>query len=426
MVFSHIAKTVSEKGKRVLILAHRDKLIRQASKAMDRVNIRHGLISPKYTPDLAASVQIASVQTMAVRLGKHHHKYDLIIIDECHHSTSQSYRKIIDHFQTRLLGVTATPCRTDGKGLSEVFSDIVMGPTVRELIDRGFLVEPVIYGPEERLDFSSVTVSMGDYDKSEVADKVDKAKITGSAVEHYARICPNDRAVVFCVNVVHAERVAAEFTSSGYPAASIDGYMDQEDQERVLSDFESGRVKVLTSVDLIGEGFDIPAIACVIMLRPTMSTGLYLQMVGRALRPMEGKQFAIILDHVSNYEKHGFPDDEREWSLDGKKKKKSKKNAEPLILTRQCPECYIVHKPAPKCPGCGNEYVVQARELEEKEGSLRQITKDDAAILKMRKKQEVGRAGSLEALQEIERVRGYKKGWAKHVWDAKQKKKVNI
>lgn len=428
VVFTYITKTSAARNKRVLILVHRVELLRQTSAALLKFGVSHGLVNPKFTPDRIQHTQVASVQTLIKRLHTIHPP-DLIIVDEAHHALANTWKTIINHFpNARVLGVTATPCRGDGTGLGiesgGMFDDIVIGPQVTELIRQGFLVKPVIYAPKDKLDLTGVRTKMGDYVQSDLLNLVDKPQITGSAVEHYTRICPGVPCVVFCVNVAHAQHVAAEFRAAGYRAYHADGTMEDEDRKKVLNGLGNGSVQVVTSCDLISEGTDLPAIGCAILLRPTQSTGLFLQQVGRALRPCEGKDRAIILDHVGNVLMHGLPDEPRDWSLEGdmkRKKKKKKEDQAPKVM--QCPSCYAMHEPAPMCPICGHVRPVKKRDLSEVDGELREITPGEALLLKKQKAQEVGRADSMEALLAIEKARNYRAGWAVHMWKAKQAKR---
>lgn len=428
ILFTYIAQNTAIKQKKVLILVHRVELLRQSSAALREFGVRHGLINPKYTPDYSAHVQVASVQTMKNRLGKMPFSPDLIIIDEAHHATATQWREIVGFFnKSRLLGVTATPVRGDGAGLGVqsggIFDTMLLGPTTRELMDMGYLVEPIVYAPKNRLDLSEIKIKMGDYDKKQLAKAMDKPTITGDAVEHYKRLCPGTPAVAFCVSVEHAEHVATEFREAGFRAFSVDGSMDDDKRTRILKGLGNGAVDVVTSCDLISEGTDIPAIGCGILLRPTQSEGLYLQQVGRVLRPCEGKQRAILLDHVGNVLTHGLPDANREWSLEGEKKKNKKQDK--LVRAVQCKSCYAIHAPTARCPVCGHiEPKAKQSSLKYKEGELKQITSLDAEVIKSKKiaNMEIGKAQSLEELIEIARLRGYKSGWATHVWQAKQKK----
>lgn len=426
VVFSYIAATTASRGKRVLILVHRVELLRQTSAALHKSGVHHGLINPKYTPDLFAPVQIASVQTLIKRLDKIKPP-DLIIIDEAHHALASTWKRILDHFpNAHILGVTATPCRGDGTGLGiasgGVFDDLVLGPQVNELIARGYLVKPIIYAPAERIDLSSVKIKMGDYDNHQLAEVMDKPKITGDAVAHYRKLCPGVPAVVFCVSVAHAQHVAEEFRAAGYRAYHADGSLDDDIRKRILNGLGNGTVDVVTSCDLISEGTDIPAIGCAILLRPTQSLGLYLQQVGRALRTVEGKEHAIILDHVGNVLTHGLPDEPREWTLEGEpKRKRGKKEQEKAVQVKQCEKCYAIHEPAPACPICGHVYIVKASTPQQVDGELRQLTPEAMAHRRRAAIIEQARAQTLEELEAIAKARGFKSGWAKHVFNSRLK-----
>lgn len=431
VIFSHIAANVSARGKQVLILVHRVELLRQTSSALSKSGVHHGLINPKYTPDLMAKVQVCSVQTLNKRMHKYPLSPDLIIVDEAHHATAGTWRKILEFYpKARVLGVTATPIRGDGVGLGVhsggLFDDLIIGPQVSELIGAGFLVAPIVYAPMERVDLSGIRVRMGDYDKEELSKRLDKPHITGSAVSHYSKLCPGTPAVAFCVSIAHAEHVASEFRAAGYRAYAVDGSLDDDVRKRILGGLGNGTVDVVTSCDLISEGTDIPAIGAAILLRPTQSLGLYLQQVGRALRPCEGKDRAIILDHVGNVITHGMPQDEREWTLDGDEKKRKKKDdKEPGVRVKQCPKCYSVHEPAPNCPSCGHFYESEAKPLEQKDGELSQVTEADALRMKRMKAKEVAQARTLDELETIAAARGYKPGWSLHIWKSRQKKMNN-
>jgi DNA repair protein RadD len=429
VIFSHIAASSIGKGKRPAILVHRVELLRQTSTALTKSDVWHGLINPKYTPDLMAPAQVCSVQTMVKRMHKLPFTPDLVIVDEAHHATAGTWRKILEFYPKSLvLGVTATPIRTDGIGLGVeaggIFDKLIMGPQVSELIKKGRLVEPVVYAPMEKIDLSGIRIKMGDYDKTELANRLDKPHITGNAVAHYRDLCSGTPAVVFCVSIAHAEHVANEFRLAGYRAYSVDGSMEDADRKRILAGLGNGQVDVVTSCDLISEGTDIPNIGCCILLRPTESTGLYLQQVGRGLRPVEGKTRCIILDHVGNVITHGMPQEDREWSLDGNKKKKKRGDDEKAMRVKQCPQCYSVHAPAPNCPQCGHFYVAEVKALDEVEGQLQQITAADLSRQKRELAVQVSKAQTFEELVKIGIDRGYKPGWAKHQFNNRKIKEA--
>ena len=425
IVFAYIAYSSASRGKKVLILVHRIELLRQTQSKLAAFGIRAGLISPKYTPDYNAPVQVAMIQTIQKRLDKYP-KFDLVITDECHHVSADSYLKVLSYYNCFQLGVTATPIRSDGKGLGKghggIYDKMILGPSTRSLMDMGFLVQPDIYLPPCEIDRGSIKRSMGDFNRKEAAFRVDKRNITGNAVDHYESVSKYDPGVSFCVNVEHAKNVATEFRDRGYKAYCVDGSMDDRDRSRILNGLADGSVSMVTSCDVISEGFDIPTIACGISLRPTQSKGLHLQQIGRILRPSEGKEKAVWLDHVGNCAAyvggqlsviHGFPDDDHQWSLEGElKAKREKEEVERITL---CDNCYMAYKPTLSvCPHCGSARAVKpARKLEQKDGELIKLEK--AAIMERKKneRREVGAAKSLEELESIATARGYKPGWVK-------------
>jgi len=390
------------------------------------------MINPQYTPNFNTNVQVASVQTIIKRLNymtSVNWQPDLIIVDEAHHGTAGSWRKIIDHFSDALvLGVTATPIRADGQGLGRqwggLFDDLVEGPSVMDLINEGYLVKPRIFTPPNALDLSDLGTSMGDYKKDDLAKLVDKPTITGSAVEHYASLCAGTPAVVFCVNVAHAEHSAEQFRQAGFKFYAVDGSMDDDKRKTILGGLADGSVQGVCSCDLISEGTDIPAIGCAILLRPTQSKGLYLQQVGRALRPCAGKEYAFILDHVGNTIAHGLPYQDQEWTLEGERKKRGTKKQETAVRVTQCLSCFAVHEPAPVCPECGHIYPIRDTTPKQVEGKLQEITEVD--ILKKQKRQEVGRASTLEELVKISKERGYDPKWATIQYMLKAKKREKL
>lgn len=420
VIFNYIAMNAAKKGKRVLVLMHRVELIRQTVLKLQEIGFNPGVLNPKFTPDPSADIQVGSVQTV-VRRTRRIKPPDLIIIDEAHHATASTYTKIINAFPgAHILGVTATPERTDGTGLGQHagghFDKIVIGPQIYELIEGGFLVPPQVFAPTNSIDFGDFHHRYGDFVKSEIEDAFDKPHITGDAVAHYRKLCDHKPAVAFCVSVAHAEHVAAEFRAAGYRSWSVDGNTDDRKRQWLIDGLGNGNVEVLTSCDLIGEGVDIPAIEAAILLRPTESMSLYLQQVGRALRPSPGKDRAIILDHAGNVIRHGMPDEHRPWTLDGKEKtSRAASEDEKGIRVKQCPECFNVHKPAPRCLSCGHVYEIEGREVEEREGELKEITEADKAAIRRQRMKEQSKARSYEALVQLGRQRGYKPGWAKHI-----------
>jgi DNA repair protein RadD len=409
VIFSAIASAAVAKGNRVLILVHRRELIHQASSKLKWVGLYHGIIAAGI-PATDAPVQIASVQTLARRLGLIDWRPGLIIIDEAHHGTAGQWSRILDYWHdTYRLGVTATPCRLDGRGLGSVFDAMVLGPSVADLTSTGFLSPARIYAPPLIADLGSVRTRAGDYANDQAAAAMDRPTVTGDAISHYQRLAAGQQAIAFCCNVKHAVSVCDSFKTAGITAELLLGGTDN--REQVVADFAANRTKVLVTVDVVSEGFDVPAASCAILLRPTQSLGLYLQQVGRVLRPAPGKPHALILDHVGNVNRHGFPDDPRDWSLDDRMRRT---RGTPAPSVRTCQQCFAAFKPQPQCPACGAQCTpIKSRVIREMAGELQELKRGQQRSAR----REQGQARTLQELIHLGQARGMKNpvGWAKHV-----------
>jgi superfamily II DNA or RNA helicase len=351
--------------------------------------------------------------------GNHNYFVDDVLVHNCHHAVASTYKKIITKWPAaRVLGVTATPCRTSGEGLGEIFDTLILGPTVAELTALNFLVPARIFSPPT-MDTSGLHVRAGDYKTEEAEALADRPSVTGDALTHYRKHADGKRALAFTVSVKHAHNVAAQFRDAGVPAYALDGGTDKTIRRQALADFRDGKIRVLSSAEIFSEGLDVPAVEAGILLRPTASMGLYLQQVGRCLRPFHGKAQALILDHAANTQRFGLPSDDREWSLAGTEPSKRKKPA--TLSVRVCPACFAANRAgAPICTNCGAPFPVQAREVEERDGELTEITPEMLERRHQRKLQ--GRAQTLEQLREFGRSKNYAPGWADHIWAARQRK----
>jgi DNA repair protein RadD len=386
---STVVHGAAQKRNSVWWLTHRREIIAQASQTFYSMGIPHGTVQAGRVSDPNALVQVASIQTIAKRLDALPEP-KLIVFDETHHIGAASWSSIFDKFpRARILGLTATPWRLDGAGLGRSLSPYRMfAPAIPDL--------------------SGVATVAGDYSRSTLSKAMDKPKIVGSAIQHYSDLCPGKRAVVFAAGVENSISIAAQFNAAGIRAEHVDGSMTADARDSAVARFRSGETLILSNSDLFGEGFDVPAIEACILLRPTKSLSLYLQQVGRALRPFEGKECAYLLDHAGNSLTHGLPDDVREWSLEDREKRK--KGAPAEVVIRQCKECFYVYRPAPKCPACGHVPPVSAREIEQIEGTLQEITASTP----------VRDVVTLDGLRAVARARGYKRGWATHVFRERQ------
>lgn len=424
VLFSYMTKGASEKGLHILILAHREELLFQISETLEMFNCQHGFIMPGNIIDPTQKVQVGSVFTVLNKIGKFKAP-DLIIVDEAHHfSTGNSWSKVIASFPTaRVVGVTATACRLDGKPLGDLFDELVMGPTVADLIKLGALSDYVAYAPA-LVNTDNLKTRMGDYIKSDIEEMMNKPSITGDAVKEWQKIARNKRTIVFCVSVLHAKNVAEAFQAAGITAMAVDGKMDKFTRRQILADFKSGKIQVLTNVNIFTEGFDCKTIDCVVLLRPTASLSLYLQMVGRGLRICEGKDKAIILDHVKSIETHGLPDEDREWSLSERIKKRKGKDGKSEAPVKVCLSCFAANSSLNHfCVFCGAAFEIKKREgPEEIDGELKEV---DKALFKRQMKVEQGMAKTMEELIALGVKRGMKnpRGWAYHIYNSRKGKR---
>lgn len=439
VTYSAIAEGAAAKGNRVLILEHRKELIYQASLALAGLGVPHQVVAPpakvneikrRHVAEHGqpyvrenAQVAVASVQTLARRFDwLDRYRPALVICDEAHHAIAGTWKRISEATEYAMqLGVTATPCRTSGAGLSEVFEAMVIGPTMAELIELGNLVPPRVFAPPLGASLDGVHTKSGDWDAKEMADVLDRPTITGSAVDHYGQLAPGKPAIVFCCNRRHATNVAAEFKAAGWRFEVIDGTLDDGVRDKLIAGLSSGAVQGLVSVDVISEGTDVPAAEVAIMLRATQSLSLYLQQAGRVLRPAPGKSHGLILDHVGNALRHGLPQGDHDWALEGEKKRRRKRGDEEPeddIKIAQCPKCYQVHEPMPACPHCGHVYETQFSAPKQRDGQLAEIQESEADIQRRKEKMKQGRARTKEELVQ----QGMSEARADHVIRARREK----
>lgn len=427
LLTASMIKSSLEKGKSALFIVHRRELVEQSSAAFSSLGIPHGIIAAGEPENYERKVQIASIQTLTRRLDRLRYEPDLIIFDECHHTAANNWAELFSHFSASFkIGLTATPCRLDGKGLAEFYQDIVQGPSMAELIHQGFLSDYKLFAPSV-IDVSGVHTKMGDYIRSELAEIIDKPKITGNVINEYRKLASGKRAAVFCINVEHSKHVVEQFNSAGIRAEHVDGSSDREYRSAAIDRFRRGETLVLSNVEIFSEGFDISSIECAILLRPTKSVSLYLQQVGRALRPAPGKDFAIIIDHVRNVQMHGLPDEIRDWSLNGLTKK-IKKNE---LSVKICKTCFAALRiTASTCNYCGTTIASHAEPLDIRSlGTKDSLTEIDKSKFKKSSIDiDRAKAKTKDELLQLAISRGMKKphAWVYFVMQARQRKKLNL
>jgi DNA repair protein RadD len=423
-MFASICASAAQRSTRVLILAHRTELVDQISQALTDENCAHSYIASGY-PYVQSSVYVASVFSVARRLDCFNP--DLVVVDEAHHATRRTtWGKVLAAYpNAKILGVTATPCRLSGEGLGDIFDDLIIGPTHDELIQQGFLTPVRVYAPPT-IDTEGLRTRAGDYQAGDIIDRADTATVTGDCIEHYRRITPGARAIVFDVSVDAARKRADAFRAAGFTAEAIDGNTPRDVRALAIANFRSGRVQVLTSCELVSEGFDLPAIEVGICLRPTQSLSLWLQQSGRVLRPFPGKSSAILFDHAGNTLRHGMPTQTRSWSLSGAPEVADR--GKPGRGLRTCASCFAVSPAhAQTCRECGEAFHVEPREVRQEKGDLEEVTEESLAdqLINARKRQEQGRADTFEALVALGLRRGMQRphAWAHFVMKARARKR---
>ncbi len=350
---AQIIRGALDKGKRVLFLAHRRELIDQCADKLREIGIwEYGIILAGHpqalNPD--AQIQIASIQSIARRELP---PADLIVIDECHHALSSQYLTLLKNYpDAYVLGMTATPQRLDGKGLSDLFHELIDVATVPKLIAQGFLVAPECFGPsletlaQLREAIASVGTTAGDYDDGELGEAMDNATLIGDIFEHWQKLATARKTIIFAASVAHSQHIVSHFNRHGVVAAHVDGAMSQRERASVIHAWREGKVQVVSNCQILTEGFDFPELSCCILARPTKSVALYLQMVGRIMRPAPGKESAIVLDHAGNIEDHYPPDVERIWTLNGAVKKTKRRRDKVFQCTMPVCRKFFVEKDA--------------------------------------------------------------------------------
>ena len=388
-----IAAMATTRKNNVLFLVHRKELCQQITGTFTACDV-----------DFSKCL-VMMVQTACRRLGKLN-KPALIIVDECHHALSNSYLKVLKYFPKALvLGFTATPQRLGTGGLGEVFDKLIESVSTKWLIEHHYLAPYHYYGVQ-LADATKLHTKHGDYDKAEVEELMNRSAIFGNAVENWLKLAKDKKTIVYCSSIETSKKTVKAFQDAGVMAAHLDGATSKTERERVVSDFRLGKIKVLSNVDLFGEGFDVPDCEAVVLLRPTKSLTLHVQQSMRSMRynPSNPDKVAIILDHVGNYRLHGLPDDEREWTLESKAKKKQ--DEAPI---KTCPQCFsVMPKQANKCPYCGCELKTRTAERQDKPVV-------DDVFLKMitwYPKDAYKSAKSFEELRYFQQQHGYNFFWA--------------
>lgn len=388
-------------NKKILILVHRKELAEQHKDLL----AEHGMDIP--------NIRVALFFSEINRLGENGTP-DLIICDESHWIPN-TLRKVLDYYGCWVIGLTATPCRLSGAAMGDVYETLITGISVKELIANKCLA-PYEYYSVPVADTTNLPIQHGEYVMASAEELLMKTAIYGDVIKSYQKFAEGAKTIIYAASIKHSKSVVKAFCEAGYKAAHIDGSMSKADRQQIMNDFRAGKITIISNVMLIVEGISIPDCECCVLLRPTISTTVYIQSAMRCMRYKEGK-IAKIIDCVMNYTKMGLPDDDREWSLEKKISHRKEFNDDGTLTIRQCSNCFKCFRTAPKCPWCGYEYEVKGRELKQiKDVELKRIEAIEMEEQERQRKaarMEVGKCRTIEELQKIAKERGYAQGW---VW----------
>lgn len=410
---AEIARRTTKNNNRVMFLIHRKEVLDQAVKTFNEQGVNPSLLTA------------GMVQTLTRRVDKLPVP-DVILVDEAHHALAKSYQRILKQFpKAVVLLFTATPHRTGRMQLDQIADDIIVGQSIHELTDKGFLAPFRYFQPPN--DFNRNLLkrsSTGDFTNESMQEAM-STKIFGHIVKQYKRIASGMQAVVYTYSIDSAHKIAAEFNEAGITARSVNGKTPQDMRDHIVRMFKDQRIKILVNVNLFTEGVDLPNVDCVIMARPTASLALYLQFSMRCLNPRPGKT-AIIIDHTNNFKTFGYPDDDRDWKQAIKSGKQKSKTllTDPGLSIVTCDYCFAVVKASEvkdgKCPICGKPIKVhEAKPVsdvdlveasKERQKVIHEIVKSD--LLKSVATKSVGELHSLKELQAYAKLHSYKPGWA--------------
>jgi DNA repair protein RadD len=363
IIAAEIIKHAIERRQNVLVLSHRREIITHTSRKLYDHGIRHGIIQAGLENLLRPleSVQVASIQTLYARAVRSETMplppADLLIIDEAHHCPANTYAKIVESYpEAVILGLTATPCRGDGRGLGGIFEIIIECPQIAVLIEQSYLVKTRIYAPINP-DLRGIKSVAGDYVENQLADRMDQPKLVGDIVTHWHKYGERRKTVAFACSVGHSIHIRDEFTRAGVRAEHLDGSTPKDERDAILARLASGETEIVSNCMVLTEGWDMPAVGCCILARPTKKMGLFRQMIGRVLRPADGKPDAIVLDHSGAVFRHGRPEDHVNWSLDpdvrasAPEHEKRQRSSETKLL--ECTQCSALRVGGLPCPACG-------------------------------------------------------------------------
>lgn len=427
-VAQYMVQSAHEKGSGVVFTVPRRQLLDQTSETFDEGGIKHSYIAAGRTFNPYSRVHIGMIDTMVNRLEKLP-KAKLVIVDETHYGET-ALTRVIEHYKKEgawVIGLSATPWKLSGKGLGCYYDDMVCGPSVGWLMDNGRLSKYRFFRGRTQVDFDRARISGGEYNMKDIDGIIEanEGAIIGDAIDDYKTKAFGKLHVVRCVSIKRSQILAESYRDNGITAVHVDGDTPKDELSRIMKAYARREITVLTFCDLLNFGFDLAQASgypdvCVESgddQKPSKSLAGQMQFWGRMLRIKP--EHAIIFDRVNNWKEHGFPDDERNWTLEDRGQ--GKKSGERAPPSKQCGECFCIHRPAPSCPDCGHVYEIKSREVEELDGDLVELTKAQREELRQKlvkeRKMAQGKARSLEELIAYGKSQGMNNptGWAAKV-----------
>jgi DNA repair protein RadD len=420
------AGLIAATPRRVLVVAHRREIVNQTSAKLTARGTHHGIIQAGDDDKLRpmAAVQVASIQTLHARAIRSNVMpmpfADLLVIDEAHHACAMTYQKVIGAYPDAIiLGLTATPCRGDGRGLGGIFKTLLECPQVPDLIEQSYLVKSRVYAPVDP-DLRGVKTQAGDYVETQLAERMDRDKLVGDIVTHWHKFGERRRTIAFACSVGHSLHIRDEFIKAGVRAEHLDGSTPKDERDAILARLGSGTTEVVANCIILTEGFDCPDVGCIVLARPTKKMGLFRQMIGRGLRPAEGKHDVVILDHSGAVFRHGLPEDRVEWTLDPERRaiapqhQERQSRRESKLL--ECSQCQTLRVGGMPCPNCGFQPRRPAEYVRHIDGDLGLVTNGRARDTEYDPET---RRQWHSMFAHIARDRGYKPGWAAYKYKEK-------
>lgn len=379
IIGTNVLNSAASKSKSGIWVAPRREIVKQTSEKLEHIGCDHGILMAGHDRRITTKIQVASIQTYHRRKNNknfHVPPGNVIVFDEAHLSLAKSWQEMAsDYPGAVLLGLTATPCRGDGAGLGSFWQTMIEVTTVEQLMIDGWLVRAKFFAPQMP-DLEGVHTRAGDYVKEEVGERMDKAHLVGDIVDNWIKYSEQRPTVVFASTVAHSMHIAEAFNAAGYRFEHLDGKTPREERDGILGRLEAGDINGVSNCQVLHEGWDQPAVSCMVDAQPTKSYGRHLQKVGRILRPAVEKNDALVIDHAGNVYRHGFPEEAGGWTLDDSVKiqnvRKEKRKDEHQLQT--CRHCFTVFE-GHICPACGTAMTKKARNVNIEEGRLIEVKK---------------------------------------------------